>query len=552
MTQTANITQGPKISPIWILPFIALFVGIWMVFQYQNDKGEEIFIRMPHAEGIITGKTQIKVRSVNMGIITDVKLSDNQKYVMARAEINKRYKHLLTNDAKIWVVKPRIDQAGVSGLNTLLSGVYLEFSPGNSKESNSYFTLLTEPPLIANDIKGGRYSLLSRDSQVIEVGTGLYYKGYEVGQIEAAHFDWQEQTMSYQIFIKAPFQNLVTFNTVFWVNSGIEVDLSADGINVKTGSLSKLLKGGISFSVPQREKAGDIVSAGHIFSLSKNYKKALEQRYFLYDYFVIQFEQSIRGLNPGAPVEYRGIRIGTVVESPAMLVVGDKPAYFGTEDIRVPVLIKVEYKRIFHNAKISKEFWQNNLLTWLNKGMRASLKPGNLLTGALYIDLDIYPDAPKYVMEKIAGHNVLPSISSGFSVLTNQVSEVLTKFNKLNIEGSLTQFENAMVEYQALATQLNILIKANKTQAIPDNFNQSMQQVTKSMAQFDKTMKQFRKTMSDYEKGSQVYQQMHKTMSQLKQLTQELQPFLRNLNEQPDMFIFDRNKTQDIEPRSLK
>jgi len=552
MTQSADIKQGASVSPIWILPFIALFVGIWMVYQYQNAKGEEIFIRMPHAEGIITGKTHIKVRSVNMGIITDVKLSDDRKYVMARAEIDKRYKNLLTEDAKIWVVKPRVDQAGITGLNTLLSGVYLEFSPGSLEDTSSYFKLLDEPPLIANDIQGGRFNLLSRDSEVIEVGTGLYYKGYKVGQIETAHFDWQEQTMRYQIFIKAPFQNLVTFNTVFWVNSGLEVDLSADGINIKTGSLSKMLKGGISFTVPEREKAGDMVTAGHIFSLSKNYKKALEQRYFLYDYFVIQFEQSIRGLNPGAPVEYRGIRIGTVVESPAMLIVDDKPAYFSTEDTRVPVLIKVEYKRIFHNAKVSQDFWQSNLTTWLNKGMRASLKPGNLITGALYVDLDIYADAPAYKTESIANYPILPSISSGFSVLTNQVSEVLTKFNKLNIEGSLSQFEKAMSEYEILATKVGGLLSDNKTQAIPENFNQTMAQVTQSMAQFDQTMKQFRKTMSDYEEGSQVYNEMKSTMAELKQLSQELQPFTKSLNEQPDMLIFDKNNISDIEPRSKK
>ncbi|PAJ76165.1 mammalian cell entry protein [Pseudoalteromonas sp. NBT06-2] len=552
MTQSAKIKQGAKISPIWILPFIALFVGIWMVYQYQSAKGEEVFIRMPHAEGIITGKTQIKVRSVNMGVITDVKLSDDRKYVIARAEIDKRYQHLLTEDAKIWVVKPRIDKAGITGLNTLLSGVYLEFSPGSIEDTSSYFTLLDEPPLIAHDIKGGRFNLLSRNSEVIEVGTGLYYKGYEVGQIETAHFDWQEQTMRYQIFIKAPFQNLVTFNTVFWVNSGLEVDLSADGINIKTGSLSKMLKGGISFRVPEREKPGDIVTAGHIFSLSKNYKKALEQRYFLYDYYVIQFEQSIRGLNAGAPVEYRGIRIGTVVESPAMLIVDDKPAYFATEDTRVPVLIKVEYKRIFYNGKVSKNFWQSHLKTWLKKGMRASLKPGNLITGALYIDFDIYTDAPKYQVETIANYPILPSISSGFSVLTNQISEVLTKFNKLNIEGSLAQFEKSMSKYEILASQISSLIEQDYTQIVPENFNQTMTQVTQSMAQFDQTMKQFRKTMSDYEDGSQVYEEIKSTLAEIKQLSQELQPFTKSLNEQPNMMLFDKNNTQDIEPRSKK
>ena len=216
----------------------------------------------------------------------------------------------------------------------------------------------------------------------------------------------------------------------------------------------------------------------------------------------------------------------------------------------MPVLIKVEYKRIFHNAKISQDFWQSNLESWLKKGMRASLKPGNLITGALYVDLDIYPDAPPYQIESIASYSILPSISSGFSVLTNQVSEVLTKFNKLNIEGSLSQFEKAMAEYELLATNVTALISDNKTRAIPDNFNQTMAQVTQSMAQFDQTMKQFRKTMSDYEEGSQVYNEMKSTMAELKQLSQELQPFTKSLNEQPDMLIFDKNNISDIEPRS--
>ncbi|WP_024595566.1 MULTISPECIES: MlaD family protein, partial [unclassified Pseudoalteromonas] len=317
MTETAEITKEPKISAIWIIPAIALLVGMWMLYQYQANKGPTIFIEMPQAEGIIAGKTEIKVRSVKIGQIDHVRLSDTQDSVIARAQIDKNYNELLTDDAKIWVVKPRIDETGISGMSTLLSGVYLEFSPGESKELKERFKLQDEPALIGKDVKGGRFKLMSYNAEVLDVSTGIFFKNYKIGQIETATFDWENQAMKYGVFIKAPYQNLITMNSIFWVNAGIEIDLSADGININTGSLSKLLKGGISVGLPEQQAPGEIAQDGHSFSLSQSYKEALEERFYDFDYYLIEFEQSVRGLRTGAPVEYRGMRVGTVVETPA-------------------------------------------------------------------------------------------------------------------------------------------------------------------------------------------------------------------------------------------
>ncbi|HBW98707.1 MAG TPA: mammalian cell entry protein, partial [Pseudoalteromonas sp.] len=328
MTETANVTTKPKISAIWIIPLIALLVGIWMLYQYQANVGPTIYIKMPHAEGIIAGKTEIKVRSVKIGQIDAIRLSDSQDSVIARAQIDKNYNELLTDDAKIWVVKPRIDETGISGMSTLLSGVYLEFSPGESKKLKERFVLQDEPALIGKDVKGGRFQLLSYNAEVLEVSTGIFFKNYKIGQIETATFDWKNQAMKYGIFINEPYQNLITLNSIFWVNAGIEIDLSADGINISTGSLSKLLKGGISVGLPEQQAPGDLAQDGHNFSLSQSYKEALEERFYDFDYYIIDFEQSIRGLRPGAPVEYRGTRIGTVVEAPANVIVNGKPAHF--------------------------------------------------------------------------------------------------------------------------------------------------------------------------------------------------------------------------------
>ncbi len=549
MTETANVTTKPKISAIWIIPLIALLVGIWMLYQYQANVGPTIYIKMPHAEGIIAGKTEIKVRSVKIGQIDAIRLSDSQDSVIARAQIDKNYNELLTDDAKIWVVKPRIDETGISGMSTLLSGVYLEFSPGESKKLKERFVLQDEPALIGKDVKGGRFQLLSYNAEVLEVSTGIFFKNYKIGQIETATFDWKNQAMKYGIFINEPYQNLITLNSIFWVNAGIEIDLSADGINISTGSLSKLLKGGISVGLPEQQAPGDLAQDGHNFSLSQSYKEALEERFYDFDYYIIDFEQSIRGLRPGAPVEYRGTRIGTVVEAPANVIVNGKPAHFKNHNTAVPVLIKIEYGRLYHDSAAAKEFWQSSLTGWIKNGMRASLKPGNLLTGAVYVDFDIYPDAPKAHLAKLAQYDVFPSISSGITVLADQVSDVLNKVNDLKIEDSLAQMQATFSDYQALANEMRALLSQKDTQNLPGDFNRNFDKMTKSMEQFEVTMRQFDKTMASYQAGSEFHHQLQQTMLEFKRLSEEIQPLTRGLNEQPNMFIFDKALPADPQPR---
>lgn len=549
MTETANVTTKPKISAIWIIPLIALLVGIWMLYQYQANVGPTIYIKMPHAEGIIAGKTEIKVRSVKIGQIDAIRLSDSQDSVIARAQIDKNYNELLTDDAKIWVVKPRIDETGISGMSTLLSGVYLEFSPGESKKLKERFVLQDEPALIGKDVKGGRFQLLSYNAEVLEVSTGIFFKNYKIGQIETAIFDWKNQAMKYGIFINEPYQNLITLNSIFWVNAGIEIDLSADGINISTGSLSKLLKGGISVGLPEQQAPGDLAQDGHNFSLSQSYKEALEERFYDFDYYIIDFEQSIRGLRPGAPVEYRGTRIGTVVEAPANVIVNGKPAHFKNHNTAVPVLIKIEYGRLYHDSAAAKEFWQSSLTGWIKNGMRASLKPGNLLTGAVYVDFDIYPDAPKAHLAKLAQYDVFPSISSGITVLADQVSDVLNKVNDLKIEDSLAQMQATFSDYQALANEMRALLSQKDTQNLPGDFNRNFDKMTKSMEQFEVTMRQFDKTMASYQAGSEFHHQLQQTLLEFKRLSEEIQPLTRGLNEQPNMFIFDKALPADPQPR---
>jgi len=243
------------------------------------------------------------------------------------------------------------------------------------------------------------------------------------------------------------------------------------------------------------------------------------------------------------------MRIGSVVEAPASVMIDGKPAHFRTDNTAVPALIKIEYGRLYHDSTAAREFWHSSLDNWIKNGLRASLKPGNLLTGAVYVDLDIYDNAEPAELKTIADYSVFPSVSSGITVIADQVSDVLNKVNNLKIEDSLAQMQTTFSEYQELAHDMRELINKQDTQDLPGDINRNFAEMTKSMQQFDKTMKQFEKTMASYEQGSAFHQQLQTTLSEFKRLSEELQPLTRGLNQQPNMLIFDKELPADPTPR---
>jgi paraquat-inducible protein B len=534
MTKKADIVKKKRISSIWLLPLVTILIGVWMFYQHLQQVGESIYIVMPTAEGVTIGKTQIRVKSVKIGTITNVKLGDDNSYVIAQAQIEQQYSHLLRKDSQIWAVKPRIEASGISGINTLLSGIYFEFQPGNTEERSYSYLLRDTPPLVGKHIHGGRYSLISDTAEVLDVGAPVVFNGFSVGQVETADFDWKQQLMTYQVFIKAPYQNLVTENSAFWVSAGIDFKLSAEGVVVRSKSISNIFRGGISFGVPEGKPAGEFVEDGREFRLHANYDESLEKQFNQVQQYVINFDQSIRGLKAGAPVEYKGIRIGTVIQSPAKVFSSSTPLSFGHDKETVPVLVQIEFGRMHEDEKTARNYWQQNIDQWVKNGLRATLKPGNLLTGSLYVDFDLFNESTQSILTA-DNYQVFPSTFSGFNLIANQVSAVLEKFNKLDVESSVSTLNKTLNSFQTLANDLKKLVNNNQTQSIPDNMNQTLQQI--------------QETLSGFEKGAPLYHDLQKTLQSIERITRDLEPFSKSLNEHPNILIFDKNPKPDVQPQ---
>ncbi|UYI46112.1 intermembrane transport protein PqiB [Vibrio natriegens] len=536
---TAQIKPQKQVSAIWIVPILALVMGAWMLFQYINSTGPQITLQLPTADGIEAGKTEIRALNVKVGVITEVTLSEDYDHIIAKAQMNKDAARMLRDDTMFWVVKPRIGREGVSGLETLLSGAYIQLQPGKSDEEKEMFTVLDVPPVAAPDAEGLRLVLTHREAGKLGVGDPVIFKGFTVGRVEKTSFDVDSRQALYQLFIFKPYDNLVRTRTKFWLNSGVDLQLNTEGFELKFGSLESLLTGGVTFdSVPGMDSGEPLTEELANFRLYDDVKQLREGMYDEYIEFVMLFDESVRGLKAKAPVEYRGLRIGTVMRVPLRFPTQEES--FSVK--RIPVLVRIELGRLFeHFHTDSMSDYSEKLKQEFAKGLRGTLKTGSLITGALYIDTDFYPDAEKYVPDEFLGLEVFPTMRGGFAQVQKQVNDFLDKLNKLPMEDTLDSLnetlktsERTLASAERVASSIDKLLSQKDTQQIPADIRQSLQQL--------------QKTLDGYGPNSTMYSEMESTLKELESVMTEFKPVLKQLNEKPNSLVFGEEETSDPVP----
>ncbi|WP_045422331.1 intermembrane transport protein PqiB [Vibrio jasicida] len=536
---TAQIKPQKQVSAIWIIPILALAMGAWMLFQYINSTGPEITLKLPTAEGIEVGKTEIKALNVKVGVVTDVKLSEDYDHIIATAQMNKDAKRMLREDSMFWVVKPRIGREGVSGLETLLSGAYIQLQPGNSQVEKEHFDVLDVPPVASPDAEGLRIVLTHREAGKLGVGDPVIYKGFTVGRVETTSFDVDTRRALYQLFIFKPYDSLVRTKTHFWLSSGVDLQLNAEGFEVKFGSLESMITGGVTFDTLPGMGAGDELKEDMThFRLFDDVKQVREGMYDEYIQFVMMFEESVRGLKAKAPVEYRGLRIGTVIKVPMRMPTPEED-FFAK---KIPVLVRIELGRVYENLPSSQlPRFKEKLKEEFAKGLRGTLKTGNLLTGALYIDADFYPDDEPYVPSQFEDLDVFPTKQGGFAQVQRQVNDFLTKLNNLPMEDTLNSLnktlknsEKTLASAERVASSVDRLLNQEDTKAIP--------------ADIRKSLEQLQRTLDGYGPNSTMYSEMESTLKELEQVMTEFKPVLKQLNEKPNSLVFGEDEVNDPIP----
>ena len=538
----AKVQKVKNWSPVWIFPIVTALIGAWILFYHYSHQGPEVTLITTNAEGIEAGKTTIKSRSINVGVVESATLTDDLTHVEIKARLNADMQKLLHGDTVFWVVKPQVGREGISGLGTLLSGAYIELQPGTKGGVRDDYQLLDSPPLAPPDAKGIRVVLDSKKAGQLTPGDPVLFRGYRVGSVETSVFDPQKRTMSYQLFINAPNDRLVTSNVRFWKDSGIAVDLTSAGMRVEMGALTTLFGGGVSFDVPDGIDLGQPVAEKTEFDLYDNQRSIQESLYTQHQDFLLFFKDSIRGLQPGAPVEFRGMRLGTVSKVPFFMP-GLRQAL--NEDYRIPVLIRIEPERIASQMGESPDIL-TNLPELLKQGLRGSLKTGNLVTGALYVDMDFVSKPPPITgIREFGGYKIIPTVSSGLAQIQQRLMDTLDKINNLPLNPMLEQATGTLAESQRTMRRLQTTLdNLNKLTA-----SQSVQQLPQDM---QKTLRELNRSMQGFQPGSAAYNKMVADMQRLDQVLRELQPVLKTLNDKSNALVFEAKDKKDPQPKGAK
>ena len=436
---TVEPKRRGRISVIWIVPVFAAVVAIGIAIQRVLSEGPTITIVFTVAEGIEAGKTFVKYKDVNIGQVTEVRLSPDYSKVEVTAKIDKSAAGLMVEDAKFWVVEPRVTLSGISGLGTLLSGNYIGFEVGKSDKQQRQFTGIQVPPIITRDQPGRQFVLKTENLGSLGIGSPIYYRRLQAGQVIAYDLASDGREIEVKVFVNAPYDRYVNPSTRFWNASGFDVSVGAGGLEVRTESLVALLAGGIAFDTPSFAAKAEPAAADTSFVLYGDKTTALKQPESAAARYVFYFNESLRGLSVGAPITLLGLPAGEVTDvgldvDPTTLRVRGRVEVASFPERLVARLNAKQAamgKAVVQNVEQRHAFFQRQVE---QRGLRAQLRSGSLVTGQLFVALDYFPDAPKAKIDWSRDPVELPVVPSEVADLEQKVNGILAKLDKLPYE----------------------------------------------------------------------------------------------------------------------
>src|SRR5262245_25548422 len=473
-----------RLSLVWIIPIVAALAGAWVAVVKIRSEGPTITIVFKSAEGLDAGKTKIHYNGVDVGTLTNIRLSEDHLQAIATAEMAPGTESFLVEDTNFWIETARISGATISGLGTLISGAYIGMEIGSSRQKKRDFVALDTPPIVTSGVPGRFFVLKTPDLGSLDRGTPIFFRRLQVGQVVSYELDKDGETLTLKVFVNAPYDQYVNPDTRFWQASGIDVSLNASGLNVQTQSVLSLLIGGIAFETPATGATLRPAQANAVFTLFRDRVRAFEPPPKHAATFVLVFKQSVRGLAPGAPVEFRGIQIGEVTEITAEFDAK-------TSEFSVPVTVRLDAERL--GVKVldapTPEAWdamrRRVIDTLTERGFRAQLRTGNLLTGALFVAFDAFPGAPPATVDWSQTPPRLPTIPGELEAIEASIVNIVKKLDKIPLQDIGDEAKNALVDLRGtLASATRTLGNADKTvapnSALGNNLNETLGEVSRA------------------------------------------------------------------------
>jgi len=454
-------------SLVWLIPLLAALIGIGLVARSVLDKGPTVTVSFHTGDGLEPGKTKVKYKDVDIGQVRAVKIDPDLTKVLVTIDLTKEAKRFTSADTRFWVVRPRIGASGVSGLGTLLSGAYIGVDAGKSKEEASDFVGLEQVPQIIGDQKGTQFVLHGESLGSIDTGTPLFYRRIPAGQVVNFSLDPSGSGVTVTVFVNAPYDQYVGKDTRWWHASGVDVRLDSAGFKLNTQSLAALLVGGVAFEAIDGQKPPAAAPSGTHFVLAADQASAMREPDGHPITTVFYFDQSLRGLSPGASVDFRGIVLGEV----RSVGVEFDPV---KKNFRMPVTVDLYPRRL--GKSFEKTLVDENdrhagplvLQRMVSQGLRAQLRTGNLLTSQLYIALDFFPKAPPVTLDLNQTPIEVPTVPNTLDELQNQVASIARKLDQIPFGEIGTNLNVTLKSLDATLKSANDLFKQVDGQVVPE------------------------------------------------------------------------------------
>jgi len=545
-TEIPEIEESSKfnfITSIWIVPIIALIIAGWLGYQHFAERGPKIKIIFPQNEGLVAGQSVVKFRNVPIGKVTNIYAEEGTDGVIVVVRMNsKTSKPYLTEHARFWIVKPEVGLSGVSGLDTLLSGTYINvYSKAGGEKPQSKFIGLTQP--YRDSMEGEYFHLSSSSGENVSVGTPIYYKNIKVGQVEYLNLSIDNKSVDVIVFIDKLYVPFVHNDSKFWTKNMVNVNFAKGNLDVSIAPLNYMLQGGIVFS-SSGEDYSRSVSHRHVFPLYKSKtlaeSKTIGSKIKSIKTFMLLADDSIANLRVNAPVRFDGFDIGWVSEM--------KLSYSKSRHKMLgQILVDIDTS-IFEDKHESNTSGELNFYQAVEEGLRAKLLALDPITGMLFIDLTFDHQDGNGSIVQGKKYARLPMTSDSSTGIMASMTQILDKLNNLPLEKLLASVnkvvddtaapiahaDEVLIDLKKTIENINVLTSKKSFEILPDELNKAIKSITR-------TLKSTEKVVKSYERDPIEKRQLMETLNVLTKTSQEMQVFLRMLNRKPNSLIFGDN-----------
>ncbi|MDO5369829.1 intermembrane transport protein PqiB [Paracoccus sp. (in: a-proteobacteria)] len=485
--RTAARAARASVSVIWAVPIIALLVTMALAWNAYTGRGTEISVAFNDATGITPGETELRFREIPVGRVEAVRFTPDLQRVIVDIRVDKDIAQFIDDEAEFWIVRPQVSAQGISRLDTVLTGAFIEGwwdnEPGPAE--TGVHEGLERAPLTRSNERGTWVQLAANDASGMSEGAPIFYRGLAVGRMQNLRLSDGEESVVADVFIEAPHDQQLTTTTVFWDTSGFSVSLGAQGISLNVSSLSSLLQGGAEFAT--LSSGGQPVQAGHLFQLQPDRQTAGNSLFAASPQdelrLTMLMTDAVRGLTEGADVQFQGLTVGRVTGLSVRVTQGPdgQPG-----QVLQDITLAVSPQRMGLPDDAGPEDALAFLAGGVEQGLRARVTGAGFLGTSLMVELVDLPDAPAArIVTDAEPYPIIPAAPPDLSDISTTAQGFMARIGNLRLEELLKSATDMMNSVTAIAS-------SQDTRAIPGSLRRTIDEANVTMTEIRSATQELR------------------------------------------------------------